>query len=210
MKKLISFVLTTLLLFSYTLPTYATDSREALTPAEIAKFFADLEDEYGVNVSVDDTYISALTNEHLVAIEAEASNMQQTLVKNNNSTQFVILGRDENRSPTVARGGPYYERIPHEYSFGTTTNVIVYYVSWGSVGWYDGYVVDAYFGGLSTATATLLGGEVVIENDFDNFCSYYVTADVKINWKVTIVGIPVHYNMDDTWTGVINLELPPT
>ena len=62
MKKLISFVLTTLLLFSYTLPTYATDSREALTPAEIAKFFADLEDEYGVNVSVDDTYISALTN----------------------------------------------------------------------------------------------------------------------------------------------------
>lgn len=100
--------------------------------------------------------------------------------------------------------------IPHKYSFGTTTNVIVYYVSWGSVGWYDGYVVDAYFGGFSTATATLLGGEVVIENDFDNFCSYYVTADVKINWTVTIGGIPVHYNMDDTWTGVINLELPPT
>ena len=33
MKKLISFVLTTLLLFSYTLPTYATDSRDVILPA---------------------------------------------------------------------------------------------------------------------------------------------------------------------------------
>lgn len=71
-------------------------------------------------------------------------------------------------------------------------------------------MVDAYFGGLSTATATLLGGEVVIENDFDNFCAYYVTADVKINWTVTFAGIPIHYNMDDTWTGPVTLALPPT
>lgn len=209
MKKIIPFMIVIAFLFSYSLPTYAINSDEELRQAEIENFFADLQDKFGVTVSVDDEYILSLTSEHLSAIEAEASKMQQTLLKSKQSTRIAVID-SSGKMPSTTKDGPYYERIPHEYSFGTTTNVIVYYVSWGSVGWYNGYVVDAYFGGLSAATATLLGGEVVIENDFDNFCSYYVTADVKINWTVTVVGIPIHYNMDDTWTGPVTLALPPT